>query len=550
MDPDLRDLLAAWLGGEEPDSGRRDQLLARLRADEAFRQAFAAEVHMLGMLRAVQAPEPRWLRLADELGWSLQAPSTAHSLEERVMRVVRAQPRPRRWGRWAFAAAAAVAFVSLAVWLRPAAPPGAAGPATPVVELATVVRLDGVAWHSGPVPVEGDAVPAGRLRIGAGRLTLAFYNGVSLTVEGPADLDLLAADRVFVRRGKLRSRVPPGAEGFTVLIPGAEVVELGSEFGLNVEPDGTARVMTFDGQAAVSVLGEGSRTLRSALVEANRSVAIDPKAALIRDVFPEPGAFAPPPAAWPTTLHLDPDYVATVLRSRPWGYWRFEALDGDGVANEIAGRPALRAVGDVRLEGSPGRNHYALFRPEHPEQAFLMDGDWAPPREGGYALEFWVRADAPGLRALVSLIARDEGPEEKHVALVELTGRGGQSAHQPCVVRFLDRWPPGLSGGVNVFSRRTYVPDRWHHLVAQKVDSWLHLYVDGRLVAGAPALSDANTTACRLLVGRLKQWPPSRLNEIRPFAGRVDELAVYERPLSLEEIQQHHRRGNGTATRQ
>ena len=49
MDPDLSDLLMAWLGGEvEP--ARRDELLARARRDEAFRRAFVAEVSMLGML--------------------------------------------------------------------------------------------------------------------------------------------------------------------------------------------------------------------------------------------------------------------------------------------------------------------------------------------------------------------------------------------------------------------------------------------------------------------------------------------------------------------
>ena len=69
MDEDLRDLLSAWLGGEI-DAARGDELLARVRQDEAFRRAFVDEIRMLGMLRAVQSTEPRWLRLEDELGWS------------------------------------------------------------------------------------------------------------------------------------------------------------------------------------------------------------------------------------------------------------------------------------------------------------------------------------------------------------------------------------------------------------------------------------------------------------------------------------------------
>ncbi len=541
MDDDLRDLLAAWLGDEGPGVERRAALLDRLRRDQAFRAAFLDEVRLLGMLKVVQSSEPRWLRLEDELGWSGHARTDPVSLEERVLRAAGVRPRRRRPGLWVLGAAAA-ALVALAVLPRLMRTDELPGPPAPALELGTVVRLEGVRWAAGKGPAEGDAVTAGRLRLLEGRLSLAFYNGVALAVEGPADLDLMAADRVFCRFGKLRTRVPTGAEGFTVFTEGFEVVDLGTEFALNQERNGTARLMVFEGQAAVSLLGEGDRTLRSVLLDPFRPVLIDPRADSIRDAAARPDAFTAAPSQWPTTLRLAPGYAAEVARARPWGYWRFESLDRGRVANEVPERPALRALGDVRLEGTPGRNHWAIFRANEPRQAFVMDGEWSPPRDGGYALELWVRADEPGLRALVSLIAaRAEGPDENHVALVKLTARGGKPAHEPCVVRFLDRWPPDVKGGVNVFTRRTYVPDRWHHLVAQRTSTNLDLYVDGTLVAAAPALSDTATTACRLLVGRLKESPRPHPNEIRAFAGRVDELAVYERPLTAGEIWRHSR---------
>src|SRR5439155_12135780 len=107
------------------------------------------------------------------------------------------------------------------------------------------------------------------------------------------------------------------------------------------------------------------------------------------------------------------------------------------------------------------------------------------------------------------------------------------------------RWPPGLSGGVNVFSRRSFIPALWHHVVGQKAGERLELYIDGRLVGSSPAAAHppepvAVTTPCWLLVGRLKQRAiPPQTAEIRPFEGRIDELAVYERPLTVEEIQRH-----------
>jgi hypothetical protein len=181
-----------------------------------------------------------------------------------------------------------------------------------------------------------------------------------------------------------------------------------------------------------------------------------------------------------------------------------------------------------------------------------MDGDWTPPRAGGYAIEVWVQADLPspsafGQTALVALIDREDAKSQKHVAYLELAGRGRRSPHEPCAVRFLDRWPAALYGGSNLFSRRTVVPALWHHIVGQKSGDVLELYVDGEQVGTSPAKLNADdpkgaSTACRLLVGRLKQRSqPPFSSEIRPFEGRLDELAVYDRQLSAEEIRRHAR---------
>jgi len=151
--------------------------------------------------------------------------------------------------------------------------------------------------------------------------------------------------------------------------------------------------------------------------------------------------------------------------------------------------------------------------------------------------------------ALVGLIAKDASKtEEKHLAYLELAGRGRRSSHEPCAIRFLDRWPAATSFGANVVSRRNMVPSLWHHVVGQKAGDTLELYVDGEQVGTSPVklnaqdAGDAATTACRLLVGRLKQRSHAPFtNEVRAFEGRLDELAVYDRALSPEEIRRHAR---------
>jgi hypothetical protein len=551
MDADLRDLLAAWLSGDDPGEERRAALLARLRGDEAFRAAFVAEIHLLGQLKAAQAPEPRWLRLEDELGWSARERAGTEALERRVVQAARAWSRRRRllYGTLATAAAVLVAVGLSAFVLRPRATRDVAVAPAPA-PFATATQLDAVLWDPtvGPPPKLGTILGAGRLRLLAGRVTLTFASGVLLTMEGPSDLDLLAVDKVFCRQGRLRTRVPAGAEGFSVLSSGYEVVDLGTEFGLNAAADGTANVMVFRGQASVSLLGADGRTTQSALLEGQQSVRVDAPAATIRDIAPHPEQFVPAAEEPATALDLDPSYPAEVARAKPWGYWRFEDLVDGKVPNAVAGRPALLAQGGVELGGPPGETRTALFRPGDLGQGLLMDGDWAPPRAGGYAVELWVRGDGQGPSALVSLIDAREGADEKHVALVELTARSRWSAQEPCALRFLDRWPPGKAGGVNVFSRRNYQPGVWHHVVGQNNGGDVQLFIDGALVGMSGAAEDGSTTPCRLLVGRLKLKPVDR-NDARPFEGRIGELAVYDRPLTPEEIRRHARLVTGAGPR-
>jgi hypothetical protein len=122
---------------------------------------------------------------------------------------------------WALAVffAIVLAFVS-----RPSEPrkvPIAARPSGKVdvsKGVAVVVRAAGVRWESsdGRVPKEGDVLPQWRLKVLKGRAMLSMLNGVSVIVEGPADIELLSVDRITCHRGKLRTRMPERSVGYAI----------------------------------------------------------------------------------------------------------------------------------------------------------------------------------------------------------------------------------------------------------------------------------------------------------------------------------------------
>lgn len=545
MEQDLCDLMTAWLGGGLEDS-RHEPLLDRLNSDADFRSAFVGEIRMLGMLKAVQSTEPRWLRLEDALGWSAEddAPSV-ESFEDRVAsRLPPADPpRPRRLRRAGVAILAVSLAAGILAWLlrAPAVPAVSPGDA-----VAVLVKLEGGTPESNGGPSgEGSVLTAGPFRLDTGRATLSFVGGVTLVVEGPADVELTSAREIFCRRGKFRSLVAPGAEGFIIRSPGAAAVDLGTELGLNIEPDGKADVLIFEGRAAVSVLNRDGDTVSNKEIDGLQAVEVDPKAGRISDVAAHPERFAAAPALHVPPPVLDPSYPAAVLASGPRGYWRFESLEAGRTPNEIPGGPPFRAFGGVHLAGAAGGNHAVVFPPKQKDQYLLMDGTWTPNPAGGHAVEFWCLSETISGMAVLSLIAKENDPVEKHLLLLQLTAQHGDCVHQPGALRFLHRWPPGIDGGINLFSRHVFIPHRWHHLVAQQGGDGMELYLDGELTGRAPIDHDDTSAACAILLGRLKIHPlpnPHR-NQIRSFVGQIDELAVYDHLLSAAEVRRHFELG-------
>lgn len=557
MDDDLIDLLSAWRGCELPQS-RCDELMERLERDEAFAQSFVDEIRLLGMLKAVQSTEPRWLALHEALGWG-QKPShrTEGDHEDSIMGRL-AETTPRRFGRVskrAGAAAAAAVLVAALGWLTwskggrfvPAWNWSVA--AKSGRDLAVVMKLSGVQWESpgGREPAEGELLPAGRFRLRSGQAFLVFLNGVTLTLDGPADIDLVSIDRVFCRQGRLRVRVPKGVEGFVVASPGSAVVDLGTEFAMNVEPGGKSRVMVIEGAAEASLLDPQGFTRHTQRVDENTQFEVDPNAGSIAEAAVRPDQFLSRRDDGVPPLKLDPAYSGAVMASKPLSYWRFESLEGDAVPNEIPGGPPLRRNGPVRVASGPRTNGHAVFSAAAPEQYLTTDSPWKLTRGSRHAIEFWFLSDTIRYSTLVGLYpAVSELPRTlkyHHVMSVETMAYPTLSLEKPASVRFLRRWLREVdlfAEEHNLFSQSIYVPRRWHHVVAQRSGNRMELYLNGARDHATTAENDPPGIFYHLVVGR-RTAEPTEVKESRPFVGRLDELVLYDHPLSPEEIQNHFR---------
>ncbi|NDD37050.1 MAG: hypothetical protein EB082_01340 [Verrucomicrobia bacterium] len=263
MDPDLQDLVAAWLRNADLTEARRNELFARLRSDETFRREFVEEIQMHGYVRAAQSAEPRWPLLEEALGDRRDAPGLEDSIMARLAQMPTPQ-RQRTWSIW-WAIAGVAALVGLIAVLLPqsgkdtgtaksAAITSTPPPSRAIAMLSHVVEA---AWADGePERQEGAELPAGWLRLALGTVQIDLFSGARLFVEGPAQIELRSSGEAFLLVGKVACELGQSTRGFRLLTPGLTVMNQSNSFGVKVTETGEQEVHALEGKVTIGRTGE------------------------------------------------------------------------------------------------------------------------------------------------------------------------------------------------------------------------------------------------------------------------------------------------------
>jgi hypothetical protein len=125
--------------------------------------------------------------------------------------------------------------------------------------VAVVQDVTNVHWSNdvSAKSIESSVLPGEPLTISSGTMELELKTGVKLIVEGPADWSVDGRNSVSLRSGKLLAHVPTQAIGFTVETPTARIVDLGTEFGVEVSDRGEAEVHVIQGRVVAEFVGTG-----------------------------------------------------------------------------------------------------------------------------------------------------------------------------------------------------------------------------------------------------------------------------------------------------
>ena len=160
--------------------------------------------------------------------------------------------------------------------------------------IATLAYTSHARWGS-EERVPEDTLGKGKLNLEVGLARLDFRNGATVTLQGPAEFEILSADKTILSSGILTASIPESAVEFEVVTPTMDVVDLGTAFGVSVGTDGETDVCVFEGEVEVTRSG-GADT--SQLVREGNAVRSRPKANTIDSVGYSTERYED---AWPVT---------------------------------------------------------------------------------------------------------------------------------------------------------------------------------------------------------------------------------------------------------
>jgi hypothetical protein len=375
---------------------------------------------------------------------------------------------------------------------------------------ATVVRNVSGLLIRGDQHWDATQLLVGDYELHSGLLHLQFADNVMVYVEAPARFDAVSDSRVVLHSGRLSARVPPEGIGFTVETPEAEVVDFGTEFSVDVE-GGASEVHVFDGLVRVNPGASSQRDVsRSVDVQASQAVRITE------------GATKPESISIATDRFIrnfeEPrlNYARAIKQLSPLAYYRMPIRDRGLVA-----QPPEHSGVVLTGEGK---------RPPHACGVFVGGSL----RVGVDSTGRGGRVDAPpalstGRFSLAVFVYR-EGPTQNGVVATNFDGQRGsfdlsldENGRLQATIRKSD-------GDENVVTSNSTLPQKtWRHVVVTADGENLHLYEDGDLVAANPCSSVAATNAEAVWFGT-----DSRANRV--WDGRIDELALFDKALTKEEV--------------
>jgi len=437
-------------------------------------------------------------------------------------------------------------------------------------------------------PPTGYYVSLGRkYKLDSGLMEITYDTGAKVILQGPVTYEVESANGGYLAVGELAARVEegPGGRGqgtekagpkspgpshpprdslFVVRTPTALVMDLGTEFGVEVNKKGVTRSHVFQGRVVVrAVDAAGKEYGREVTLDENQSVQVAAEgsgnAQDVIVVTTSDTAEKATDAGFVRKLPVvDPRaYSKAVLADEPVFYWTFDEPLGSAIEqvrrlpqqaldmNGFASRRSHRDIGSGLRLGRAADFSYGAGSFESEALGYgTMPRSWA--------IEFWVQFTDQGSKAAEQGSLSKPWPNSfggyTHQYVLEAAGPSSPSNH-PSVLFDFDCGDPNrphreliLNSPSGSLKSGPQINDQnWHHVIFAfygnddplGAASRVFIVVDGffQTVDDCNGFHSSFDLQNKLFVGsdNLKNGP---------MCGRLDELAIYDLSnLSAERIE-------------
>ena len=383
------------------------------------------------------------------------------------------------------------------------------------------LSVSGLNIHLAP----GDSIKAGEYVLTDGLVQFALANDVEVLVEAPARFRVDSPMLMALHEGRLSAKVPPQGFGFTVETPGSEVIDNGTEFGVEVDSESQSEIHVFKGEVEVKARESFVESVRLLTDQATRvdaesgessGIAIAPER-FIRS-FDEPIRF----------------YSQEVRSLNPAVYYRM-AISDDGV---------------TLLDRSGNDFHGRIERGEMLESAFTSGRIGAALRLQGISSKTYAMVpDYPkATENLLSVVGWDYAKSRPTWASIAKNWAFGEVGQFHLGLR-------DYEGVLEIQVREAdgetvYVQDvepiplgEWQHVAFVADGEFVRLYRNGKEIARKPYEGLAVPTFPALGIG-VKLPGKGNVQEegsVGYWDGKIDELAIFNHALTDKDIQRLYR---------
>ncbi len=227
--------------------------------------------------------------------------------------------------------------------------------------------------------------------------------------------------------------------------------------------------------------------------------------------------------------HVDPpcDYSRAVIDTKPVAYWRLGDITSDRATDAIGNHHAEYDGGVALYLPGPNTSRFGT----HTNRCVYFAGGrvTAQPNVTGnqYSVALWIRNELPHTSRPVTGYLFTRGVNHAAGAPGDCLGIGGTHSNAGRLFVF-----NGNERSDSIAGKTELEVGRWYHVAMTRTNERVRVFVNGELDIDEKLPITYPDGCNQFQIG-------GRNDDFANFDGKIDEVAVYDRALTQEEVQSH-----------